>query len=126
MRKLAAGSDDSGQVTNDASGRQTGRCIVRSAAICRYRHILGGRLLTDPVIGRRLSFGSDSKIGAHLIALMYSVIGTLSLNGIDLLRWLDAWLMACAEHGGRPPDDLAPWLPWSMDDARRRGLTAHR
>ena len=28
------------------------------------------------------------------------------------------------ENGGRPPDDLAPWLPWSMDAARRRELTA--
>ena len=92
--------------------------------ICRYRHICSERLLRDPVIGRRLSFGSDSKIGAHLTALMYSVIGPLNLNGIDVLRWLDAWLMACAENGGQPPDDLAPWLPWSMDDARRRELTA--
>ena len=87
---------------------------------------LGERLLRGPVIGRRLSFGSDSRIGAHLTALMYSVIGTLNLNGIDVLHWLDAWLMACAENGGRPPDDLAPWLPWSMESARRRELTAHR
>ncbi len=85
---------------------------------------LGERQLRDAVIGRRLSFGSDSKIGAHLTALMYSVIGTLNLNGIDVLRWLDAWLTACAENGGRPPDDLAPWLPWSMEPARRRELTA--
>ena len=85
---------------------------------------LGERLLRDAVIGRRLSFGSDSRIGAHLTALMYSVVGTLNLNGIDVLRWLNAWLMACAHNGGRPPDDLAPWLPWSMEPARRRELTA--
>ena len=85
---------------------------------------LAERLLRGPVIGRRLSFGSDSKTGAKLAALMYSVTGTLKLNGIDVRRWLDAWLAACADNGGRPPDDLAPWLPWSMDDARRRELTA--
>ncbi len=85
---------------------------------------LGERLLRDAVIGRRLSFGSDSRTGAHLTALMYSVIGTLNLNGIDVRRWLDAWLAACAHNGGRPPDDLAPWLPWSMDDVRRRELAA--
>ena len=85
---------------------------------------LGERLLRDAVIGRRLSFGSDSRIGAHLTALMYSVIGTLNLNGIDVRRWLDAWLAACAHNGGRPPDDLAAWLPWSMEPARRRELTA--
>ena len=85
---------------------------------------LAERLLRGPVIGRRLSFGSDSGTGAKLAALMYSVVGTLNLNGIDVRCWLDAWLAACAENGGRPPDDLAPWLPWSMDDARRRELTA--
>ena len=85
---------------------------------------LGERLIRNPVIGRRLSFGSDSRIGAHLTALLYSVIGTLYLNGINVLHWLNAWLGACARNGGRPPDDLAPWLPWSMDDAHRRALTA--
>ncbi len=85
---------------------------------------LAERLLRGPVIGRRLSFGSDSETGAKLAALMYSVVGTLNLNGIDVLRWLEAWLAACAENGGRPPADLSPWLPWSMDDARQRELAA--
>ena len=81
---------------------------------------LAERVLRGPVIGRRLWFGSDSKTGAQLAALLCSVVGTLNLNGIDVRRWLDAWLAAVARHGGRPSDDLAPWLPWSMDDARRR------
>ena len=85
---------------------------------------LAERLLRGPVIGRRLSFGSDSVAGAKLAALMYSVVGTLNLNRIDVPRWLDEWLSACARNGGRPPDDLAPWLPWSMEAARRRELTA--
>ena len=34
------------------------------------------------------------------------------------------WLAACARGGGRPPDDLSPWLPWSMDAGRRREMTA--
>ena len=85
---------------------------------------LAERLLRGPVIGRRLSFGSDSEAGAKLAALMYSAVGTLNLNGIDVPRWLNAWLAACAHNGARPPDDLGPWLPWSMDDARRRELAA--
>ena len=82
------------------------------------------RELRGPVIGRRLSFGSDSEAGARVTAMMYSVLGTLSLNGIDPLRWLDAWLTACAEGGGRAPGDLSAWLPWSMNPGRRRTLTA--
>ena len=82
------------------------------------------RALRAPAIGRRLSFGSDSRSGARFTALMYSVIGTLTLNGIDVPHWLKAWLSACARNGGRPPDDLSPWLPWAMSEARRRDLTA--
>ena len=85
---------------------------------------LAERLLRGPAIGRRLSFGSDSETGARFTALMYSVTGTLRLNGLDVPRWLADWLAACAEGGGRPPDDLSPWLPWSMDAGRRREMTA--
>ena len=78
------------------------------------------RALREAVIGRRLSFGSDSEDGADFTATMYSVIGTLALNGIDVLRWLEAWLEACAENGRQPRDDLSPWLPWTMSEERRR------
>ena len=84
----------------------------------------GERAIRGPAIGRRLSFGSNSEDGAKFTATMYSVIGTLSMNGIDVLRWLEAWLNACAENGGKPPDDLSPWLPWTMSEARRRKFTA--
>ncbi len=82
------------------------------------------RALRGPVIGRRLSFGSDGETGARFTALLYSVVATLKTNGIDVRRWLQAWLQACANNGGRPPDDLSPWLPWSMSEERRRFLTA--
>ena len=82
------------------------------------------RVLRAPAIGRGLSFGSDSEDGARFTAIMYSVVGTLSMNGIDVLRWLEAWLKACAENGRQPPDDLSPWLPWSMSEERRRELAA--
>ena len=85
---------------------------------------LAERLLRGPAIGRRLSFGSDSETGARFTALMYSVVGTLSMNDIDVLRWLQAWLETCANNGGTPPDDLSPWLPWSMSEERRRRFTA--
>ena len=77
------------------------------------------RLLRGAAIGRRLSFGSDSEAGARFTAMMYSTVGTLALNGVDVLRWLTAWLAACADNGGCAPDDLSPWLPWSMDAERR-------
>ncbi len=77
-----------------------------------------------PAIGRGLSFGSDSEKGAGFTAMMYSVVGTLSMNGIDVLRWLEAWLKACAENGRQPPEDLSPWLPWTMSEERTREFMA--
>ena len=82
--------------------------------------------LRSAVIGRHLSFGSDSERGARFTAMMYSVAGTLSMNGIDVRRWLAEWLTACAHNGGQAPDDLSPWLPWSMNAGRRRALAAPR
>ena len=82
------------------------------------------RALRAPIIGRRLSFGSNSEDGAKFKALTYSVVGTLSMHGIDVRRWLEAWLKACAKNGGKPPDDLSPWLPWSMNEERKRKFTA--
>ena len=82
------------------------------------------RELRRAVIGRRLCFGSDSEDGADFTATMYTVLATLVLNGIDVLHWLEAWLEACAENGGQPPDDLSPWLPWTMSEARKRKFAA--
>ena len=84
----------------------------------------GEREIRSAVIGRRLSFGSDSETGARFTAMMYSVARTLEMNGIDVRRWLREWLTACAENGGKPPDDLKPWLPWSMSEERRIALMA--
>jgi len=82
------------------------------------------RALRSAVIGRQLSFGSDSETGTRFTAMMYSVAGTLALNRIDVRRWLEEWLAACAKNGGNPPNDLEPWLPWSMSEDRRRALAA--
>ena len=53
-----------------------------------------------------------------------AVVATLATNGIDVRRWLQAWLRACACNGGQSPQDLSPWLPWSMSEERRRALIA--
>ena len=100
-----------------------GLCVFVDNPLVPMDNNLAERMLRGPVIGRRLSFGSNSEDGARFTAIMYSVVGTLSMNGIDVLRWLEAWLDACAKNGGKPPDDLSPWLPWSMSEARRRKFT---
>ena len=101
-----------------------GLCVFVDKPFVPMDNNRGELSLRAAVIGRRLSFGSDSEKGAGFTATMYSVAGTLAINGIDVRRWLQEWLTACAENGGKPPDDLSPWLPWSMSEERRRELAA--
>ena len=101
-----------------------GLCVFVDKPFVPMDNNRGELSLRAAVIGRRLSFGSDSEKGAGFTTTMYSVAGTLAINGIDVRRWLQEWLTACAENGGKPPDDLSPWLPWSMSEERRRKLAA--
>ena len=100
-----------------------GLCVFLDKPQVPMDNNIAERALRRPVIGRLLSFGSDSENGALLTARMYSIIGTLKMNGIDVLRWLEEWLETCAANGGRPPEDLSPWLPWSMSEERKRALS---
>ncbi len=101
-----------------------GLCVFVDNPLVPMDNNFAERILRAPAIGRGLSHGSDSEDGARFTAIMYSVVATLSMNGIDVLRWLQAWLEACAKNGGQPPDDLSAWLPWSMSEKRRRKFTA--
>ena len=101
-----------------------GLCVFVDRPQVPLDNNLADRVLRGPAIGRRLSFGSDSENGARFTAMMYSVVGTLALTGMDVLRWLEAWLEACAKNAGRAPDDLSPWLPWSMSEERRCAFMA--
>ncbi len=75
--------------------------------------------LCGAVIGRRSCFGSDSGKDSGFTARMSSAAGTLAINGIAVPRWMEQWLAACTENDGKPPDELASWLPWSMREERR-------
>lgn len=81
------------------------------------------RALRGPVIGRLTSFGSGSAAGAEFAALLFSVFGTLRLAGLNPYAWTLDYLAACARRGGRAPQRLEPWLPWSLDAARKQALS---
>ena len=59
---------------------------------------------------------------AHLAAMLFSILQTLVLWGLNPRHWLWAFLTACAENGGQPLEDVTPFLPWAMDPARREVL----
>jgi transposase len=80
------------------------------------------RLLRTPVVGRKNYYGSGSVWSAHLAAMMFSVIQTVLLWGLNPHHWLHAFFQACADHGAQSPTDLSALLPWQMTPERRAAL----
>ena len=80
------------------------------------------RALRNPVVGRKNYYGSGSVWSAHLAAMMFSVLQTVLLWGLNPHHWLTAFLQACADHGGKSPTDLSVFLPWQMTPERREEL----
>jgi transposase len=83
---------------------------------------LAENTIRGPVTGRKNYYGSGSLWSATLASTAFSIFKTLGLWGINTRHWLSAYLIACAENGGKPPTDITPWLPWSMDEIRRSEL----
>ena len=78
------------------------------------------RMLRGPVVLRKNSRGSGAAWAGELAAMLFSVFQTLCLWEINPRVWLEAYLGACAEAGGKPPEALEGFLPWSMPEQRRR------
>jgi transposase len=84
---------------------------------------LAENTIRTPVNGRKNYYGSGSLWSADLAAMLFSILQTLVLWGINPRHWLTCYLSACADKGGSAPQDIAPFLPWSMDDTRRAALS---
>ncbi len=80
------------------------------------------RALRGPVVGRKNYYGSGSVWSAHLAAMLFSVLQTVLLGGLNPHHWLSAFLQACADNGGQSPTDLSSFLPWQMTPERREEL----
>jgi len=76
------------------------------------------RTVRNPVIGRKNYYGSGSIASALFAAAMFSILQTMTLWKLNPKHWLFLFLNACAKNGGKTPEDLSPFLPWSMDEAR--------
>jgi transposase len=72
------------------------------------------QLIRNPVVGRKNYYGSQSLWSSQLAALLFSLLQTLVLWGINPKLWLTAYLEQCALLGGRAPLDVSAFLPWNM------------
>jgi transposase len=82
----------------------------------------GENSLRNPATGRKNYYGSGAVWSANLAAVLFSILQTVILWGLNPRHWLQVFLTACAENGGLAPADLTPFLPWTMDEARRHEL----
>jgi transposase len=72
---------------------------------------------------RKNYYGSGSIWSAQLAATLFSILQTLGLWDLNPRHGLMRYLQACADNGGTAPPNIEPFLPWSMDDARRAEFT---
>jgi transposase len=73
-----------------------------------------------PVVARKNFYGSGAVWAGRLAAMMFSLLGTLTLWRIQPRLWLTAYLEACAQAGGQAPADLESYLPWNLTAERRQ------
>ena len=76
------------------------------------------RALRPAVVGRKNFYGSGSQWSGQLAATMMSLLNTVRLWGLNPRLWLTSYLQACAQAGGRAPDDWARFVPWQMDEGQ--------
>ena len=72
------------------------------------------RRLRNPVVGRKNYNWSGSLWSGTLSAVCFTLLQTCLKNGLDPQKFLHAYLQACAENGGRPPDNIDRFLPWNL------------
>lgn len=79
--------------------------------------------MRNPVLGRNGYYGSGSLSSAELAAMMFSIVQTMLLWNLNPRTWLHLYFEACAQNGGKSPDDLSEFLPWTMSEVRRQQLS---
>ena len=77
------------------------------------------RLLRNPVILRKNSFGSGTQWSGNLAAKLFSIFQTWLINGLDPQALLLDYFNECANTPGKSPPDVTQFLPWTMSDARK-------
>jgi len=78
----------------------------------------------NPVVGRKNYYGSGAEWSARLAAMMFTILQTVLLWKLNPRLWLIEYLQACAQNGGRAPDDAESFLPWNLSEQRRTELAA--
>ena len=86
------------------------------------------RAIRTPVVGRKNYSGSGARWAADLAGHAWTILGTARIAGLNPRAYLEAYLQACADGGGRPPagQALAALLPWTITPPGEPDRTGRR
>jgi transposase len=83
---------------------------------------LSERSLRGAALGRKNYYGSVSQWSGQLAAMMFTLLATLPMWGINPRRWLAWYLESCAQAGGEAPANVASFLPWNITPEKLQEL----
>jgi transposase len=109
-----------GQVLESLGNHWTGLTVFVEHPEVPMDNNTAERSERGPVVGRKNYYGSGSVWSGRLAAMMFSLFQTLCLWDLNPRLWLSAYLQACAESGGRVPENMAGFLPWNLSPEQRR------
>jgi transposase len=75
-------------------------------------------------VGRKNFYGSGSEWSGELACACFTLLATLRQNGLCPRKYFQAYLEACARHGGRAPENLEEFLPWKWSAEKRTAYQA--
>ena len=80
------------------------------------------RTLRQAVLGRKNYYGSGTQWSGKLASWMFSLLSSVKKWKLSTRKWLTKYLEACAQAGGKAPDDLEKHLPWNLSKEERKEL----
>ncbi len=80
------------------------------------------RTLRIAALCRKNFYGSGSEWSGNLAVWMCSILATLKKHRLNPRKWLTAYLQACAEAGGKAPNDVDKWLPWNLSAQQKKDM----
>jgi transposase len=78
------------------------------------------RLIRNPVVLRKSSYGSGTEWSGRMAAKVFSIMQTWRINGLDPQKMLRAYFDECSRTPGKAPSDISAYLPWTMSNEQKR------
>src|SRR3954453_11232505 len=80
------------------------------------------RTLRIAALCRKNYYGSGSEWSGKLAVWMFSIVATLKKHRLEPRKWLTAYLQACAQAGGKAPEEVDKWLPWELSAQQKKDM----